>query len=72
MLDTGALRRVRMKKGISMRQMAHRLGYASPCSYFRIEHGTSQVKLGDALKISLILGVALEELLTVVKADMNP
>ena len=63
---------MRMEKGISMRQMAYRLGYASPCSYFRIEHGLSQLKLEDAWEISAILDVALGELLIVEKAEMNP
>ena len=72
MLDIGALRRMRMERGISMRQMACCLGYASPCSYFRIEHGLSQLKLEDALEISAILDVELGALLTVEKAEMNP
>lgn len=64
MFDIGKLRRMRVGKGLSMRQMAYRLGYASPCSYFRIEHGLSQLKLEDAMKICAILGVGLMELLT--------
>ena len=64
MLNIRELKRLRLEKKVTMRKMARRLGYASPCSYFRIEHGICQAKLDDVLKITKILEIPLSALLT--------
>ena len=54
-VDTDKLRKARKLKGFSIRDMTFFLGAKSPATYYNIETGKAEPKVGQALKISRIL-----------------
>lgn len=53
--DTERLKRARNIKGFSYRDMSNLLGAKSPATYYNIEIGKVEPKIGQALKISRLL-----------------
>ncbi|MDI2588091.1 helix-turn-helix transcriptional regulator [Psychrobacillus sp. NEAU-3TGS] len=57
-----SLRNARKSKGVSMTYMAKKLGYKSVSGYANIEYGITKPSLENAVKISEMLDVSLDEL----------
>lgn len=52
MVDTERLKKARKLRGFSHRDMSDFLGAKSPATYYNIEKGIVEPKIGQALKIS--------------------
>lgn len=63
MLDRALLRGKRNQLRLTMRDMAARMGYQSPCAYFRLEHGQAGGTVQQLRLLSEILGVSVDELM---------
>lgn len=56
------LRKHRIQKGLSLKTMSLLLDYKYPSGYANLEYGKRKITYENAVKISKILGVPLEEL----------
>jgi len=56
------LKTYRIKKGLTIKDMASRLGYKYPSGYANLEYGKRKLSFEKAVEISKILNVSLEEL----------
>ncbi|MBO5179312.1 MAG: helix-turn-helix transcriptional regulator [Clostridia bacterium] len=52
LVDTQELKKARELKGFSIRDMSKFLGARSPATYYYIENGKVEPKIGQALRIS--------------------
>ena len=63
-INVGArIKEIRESKGITQTFMARKMGYKAVSSYARIEDGTTNITLEQALKISELLGVSINDFL---------
>lgn len=68
----GKLRQIRIQKGFTQEQIAHKIGYRSKSSYSMLENGQTEMTIKKAKRICGILGIPLTELLAddAVEADL--
>jgi len=56
------LKRIRIQRGITQSYMAKKLGYKDKSGYCQLENGDIKMTLDKAKKISMILGMQIDEL----------
>jgi transcriptional regulator with XRE-family HTH domain len=61
-VDLAKIKKLRKAAGITLEEMAKRLGYESPNGYYYLERGRSKFHAETLANVADILGVSLEEL----------
>lgn len=61
-VDLEKIKFLRKEKGISLEEMARKLGYESPNGYYYLETGRGKFPAETLAKVAAILGVTIEAL----------